>query len=225
MASNVTPSIPGAPSFCLAIAYASRSVSILQTWTYSPQKRQDGSAFALTYRLLLRSCKLMGAFVISPLPPVLLEPLQTAGPLRSADITPLPRYYRPSRIPLAVHRLPGVTGYTASLLRRFPDGARRVSPVAWHDLVTVLSLPTPPKCFAASVLATLHAAFARKVRARPSGFSTFEAIWVHLHYGPATRWSSFSDGFVNRLQDSQFPSFLLFKLRGLDSYPWGTFPH
>src|SRR5207248_4961349 len=26
-----------------------RRVSILQTWTYSPQKRQDGSAFALTY--------------------------------------------------------------------------------------------------------------------------------------------------------------------------------
>src|ERR1019366_1207548 len=40
-----------------------------------------------------------------------------------------------------------------------------------HDLVTVLSLPTPPKCFAASVLATLHAAFARKVEARPSGLS------------------------------------------------------
>src|SRR5664280_1511479 len=121
MASNVTPSMPGAPSLLLAI---------LQAWTYSPQKRQDGSAFALTYRLLLRSCKLMGAFVISPLPPVLLEPLQTAGPLRSTDVTPLPRYYRPSRIPLAVHRLPGVAGYTVSLLRRFLDGTRRVSPVA-----------------------------------------------------------------------------------------------
>jgi hypothetical protein len=86
-------------------------------------------------------------------------------------------------------------------------------------------LPTPPKCFAASVHATLHAAFARKVRARPSGCSTFEAIWVHLRYGPATRSPSFSDGFVNRLQDVQFPSFLLFKLRGLDSYPGGTFTH
>src|SRR5258708_16166766 len=119
MASKVTPSIPGAPSFFLAISYASRKVSILQTWTYSPQKRQDGSAFALTYRLLLRSCKLMGAFVISPLPPFLLEPLQTAGSLRSAHITPLPRYYRPGRIPLAVHRLPGVTRYTPSLLLPF----------------------------------------------------------------------------------------------------------
>src|SRR5258708_14552452 len=187
MASNVTPSIPGAPSFCLAIAYAARRVSILQTWTYSPQKRQDGSAFALTYSLLLRSCKLMGASLISPLPPVLLEPLQTAGPLRSTDVTPLPRYYRPSRIPLAVHRLPGVTGYTVSLLRRFLDGTRRVSPVARHDLVTVRSLPTPPKCFSPSFLAPLHAAFARKVGARPSMFSTFEALWVYLRSGPVTR--------------------------------------
>jgi hypothetical protein len=31
----------------------------------------------LTYKLLLRSCKLMGVFVISPLPPILLELLQT----------------------------------------------------------------------------------------------------------------------------------------------------
>jgi len=33
------------------------------------------------------------------------------------------------------------------------------------------------------------------------------------------------DGFVNRLQDFRFPSFLLFKLRGLDSYPGGTYSH
>ena len=106
--------------------YSVRQLAVI----LSPQKRQDGSAFALTCGLLLRSCKLMGGFVISPLPPFLLEPLQTAGPLRSAEITPLLRYYRPGRIPLAVHRLPGVTGYTASLLRRFLNGARRASPVA-----------------------------------------------------------------------------------------------
>src|SRR5262252_1548789 len=35
-------------------------------WTYSPQKRQAGSAFALMYSLLLRSCKLTGAFIIHP---------------------------------------------------------------------------------------------------------------------------------------------------------------
>jgi len=33
------------------------------------------------------------------------------------------------------------------------------------------------------------------------------------------------DGFVNRLQELKFPSFLLFKLRGSDSYPGGTFTH
>jgi hypothetical protein len=53
MALKVTPSIPGAPSFSLASVYASRSVSILQTWTYNPQKRQDFSAFAFRYILLL----------------------------------------------------------------------------------------------------------------------------------------------------------------------------
>src|SRR6516165_12379089 len=68
MASKLTPSTPGAPSFFLASAYASRSVSILQTWTYKPQNRQDVSAFALTYILLLRSCKPADAFIISSLP-------------------------------------------------------------------------------------------------------------------------------------------------------------
>lgn len=63
------------------------------------------------------------------------------------------------------------------------------------------------------------------MRARPSGFSTFEALWVYLRYGPVTRSPSLLDGFVNRLQDSQSPSFLLFKLRGLNSYPDGTFTH
>ena len=65
---KVTPSLPGAPSFLLASAYASRSVSSLQTWTYNPQNFQDVSAFALTYILRLRSCKSMDAFVISSLP-------------------------------------------------------------------------------------------------------------------------------------------------------------
>src|SRR5215467_654882 len=91
MAVKVTPSTPGAPSLLLASAYASRSVSILQTWTYKPQNRQDVSAFALTYSLRLRSCKSMDAFVISSLPSRLKETLQTDGPLCSADVTPLPR--------------------------------------------------------------------------------------------------------------------------------------
>jgi len=88
-----------------------------------------------------------------------------------------------------------------------------------------VDIPTPPKCFVTSVLATLHAAFARKVRARPSGFSNFGAIWVYCITARRLAHHPFSDGFVNRLQDAQFPSFLLFKLRGLDFYPrWDSHP-
>src|SRR4029453_3585976 len=101
MAAKVTPSIPGAPLLFLASAYASLSVSILQTWTYKPQKRQVVSAFALTYILPLRSCKFMDAFFISSLPSRLKEKLQTAGSLCSTDITPLHCYYGPTRHPPA----------------------------------------------------------------------------------------------------------------------------
>src|ERR1700751_4930789 len=80
--------------------YAARRVSILQTWTYSPQKRQDGSAFALTYSLRLRSCKSMDAFVIASLPSLRWRHCKWQWPLRSTDITPLPRYSGPSRHPL-----------------------------------------------------------------------------------------------------------------------------
>ena len=101
----------------------------------------------------------------------------------------LSTHYEPSRSPLAFGRFPGVSGYTASLLRRFRAGTRRVSPVALHHLVTVLSLPTPPQCFGASVLATLHAPFARKVLAQPSGivlsrpygFACVKARWLADH--------------------------------------------
>src|SRR6201981_144840 len=106
MTAKGPPSTPGAPVFFLASAYASRSVSILQTWTYKPQKRQDVSAFALTYSLRLRSCKSMDAFVISSLPSRLKETSQTEGPLCSTDVTPLHRSYGPIRHPLAVDRFP-----------------------------------------------------------------------------------------------------------------------
>jgi hypothetical protein len=58
------------------------------------------------------------------------------------------------------------------------------------------------------------------------GFQYFRGPrWVYLRYGPVARSPSLLDDFVKRLQDSQSPSFLLFKLRGLNSYPDGTFTH
>ena len=59
--------------------------------------------------------QIAGAFIISPLPPCVGRGTSSAGPLRSTDITPLHRYYRPSRHPLVFGRLPGFAGYTAYL--------------------------------------------------------------------------------------------------------------
>src|SRR5260370_37934203 len=128
-------------------------------WTYRPQKRQVGSAFALTYRLRLRSCKLMGAFVISPLPPMLLEPLQNSG------APSLHGHYSASPL-LRTRPSPSRQSLTSrfrrlysSLLRRFRSGTRRASPVAWRILVIVLSLlprqsvpPHQPDCDVACCL-------------------------------------------------------------------------
>src|ERR1700692_3789090 len=179
MASKVTPSIPGAPSFFLAISYAARRVSILQTWTYSPQNRQDGSAFALTYILRLRSCKSMDAFVISSLPSPMLETLQMAGPLGSADITPLLRYYGPSRPPLVFGRLPGFAGSTASLAptisRRDEEGFSSCLACPCHRAVA--STPPRQRCRIGQISAP-HVAFALRLRARPSVSLIFEATFA-----------------------------------------------
>jgi len=57
----------------------------------------------------------MDAFIISSLPPILLEELPTAGPLCSPGITPVHRYYGPIRHPLAFDPFPSVAGYRAYL--------------------------------------------------------------------------------------------------------------
>src|SRR3954471_8118109 len=117
----------------------------------------------------------MGAFVISPLPPVLVKESQTAGPLRSAGITPPHRSYGPLRRPLTFGRLPGVSGYTAylspPLSRRGEEGFSSCSTCPCHRSVA----PTPPERPAASAVATVRAAFALRLGARPPGLRTFGA--------------------------------------------------
>jgi hypothetical protein len=66
----------------------------------------------LTYRLLLRSCKLMGGFIIHPCLPSCWSLCTSAGSLRSTDITPLHRYNWPLRHPVVFHRFPGFASYT-----------------------------------------------------------------------------------------------------------------
>src|SRR3954465_15126040 len=81
-----------------------------------------------------------GAFVISPLPPMLLEPSQTAGSLCSTDITLFPRYCGPIRHPLAVPRFPGVAGYTGLCSVDFATGRGGFLQLLGVSLVIVLSL-------------------------------------------------------------------------------------
>src|SRR5450759_1915353 len=116
-----------------------------------------------------RLCHLVLAFPM-------LETLQMAGPLRSADIAPLHRYYGPSRHPLVFGRLPGFAGYTAYLAPNdFAPGR--------GGLLQLLSMSLSPCCrfHPAKVssrvgqISAVHVAFALRLRARPLEVLTFEA--------------------------------------------------
>ena len=123
---------------------------------------------------------------ISPLPPFLLEPLQTAGPLGSPDVTPVHRYFGPSRVPLAVHRFPGVSGYTVSLLRRFRD---RTS-----GFLQLLSAPLSSCCPYYPAEASRPVSQLRRSMLSSPVWGEFDLrifrfrghLWVHLRYGPMT---------------------------------------
>ena len=143
-------------------------VGCSQIWTYSPQKRQAGSAFALMYRLLLRSCTLMGVFVIPPVPSFLLESLPSS-------------------------RAPSLHGhYAASQLLFAPPPPSRLPPFSWFGqlygflappsflagrggLLQLLDMSLSPCCpyHPAEVScrigqpASCHAAFAPNQGARP----------------------------------------------------------
>ena len=109
------------------------------------------SAFTFPYSLRFGSCRLLGAFLISPLPPLVSKVLQTAGPLPSTGITRLPRYYPPLRHPLVFGRLPGLSGYTTYLAppisRRDEDGFSSCLACPCHRAAST----TPPEWAAASV--------------------------------------------------------------------------
>ena len=57
-----------------AVAYSTSSAEA-PTFSGQSEKRQDGSAFALAYILLLSSGRLMDAFIMASLPPLLTEEL------------------------------------------------------------------------------------------------------------------------------------------------------
>ncbi len=88
----------------------------LPTTVQEPKKLRNGSAFRLTYIPRRRSCRFAGAFIISPLPPLLSRKSCTAGSLCSTGVTPLHSYYGPIRHRLVFGRFPGVAGYTVDLV-------------------------------------------------------------------------------------------------------------
>src|SRR6476659_4102323 len=175
MAAKVTPSTPGAPSFSSASAYALRSVSILQTCTYKPQKRQDVSDFALTYSLRLRSCKSLDAFIISSLPSRLKETLQAAGSLAPwallhflatkthpppSRLRSISRFSRLYDLPCSGDFAPG-RGGLRQLLSMSLSPCCRFHPAKVSSRVGQIS--------------AVHVAFALRLRARPLEVLTFEA--------------------------------------------------
>ncbi len=159
----------------------------LQATTYSitssrnpdALKRQDSSAFALTYILRLRSCRLIGGFIIPPLPHMLTKKLCAAGSLRSTGVTPLHRYYKPSRHRLAFRRFPGVAGYTPYLAppisQRGEDGFSSCLAFPCHRAAPT----TPPEWSAA--LARLQQAMLPSREGRALGLRRL--FFVEATYG------------------------------------------
>src|SRR5215471_5327591 len=69
ISANVCPSSSGAPPLRCAWWYDSARVVLLATCPKSPQNRCALSDFAFRYIRRRRSCRLIGALIISPLPP------------------------------------------------------------------------------------------------------------------------------------------------------------
>jgi hypothetical protein len=127
----------------------------------------------------------MGAFVISPLPPILSEALQTAGPLRSTGVTPLRHYFGPIRRPLAFGRFPGLPGYTAYLAppisQRDEEGLSSCLARPCHH-----AIDNHPAGVSHRIgrFAMGHTAFATSLQARPPGLLIFGATSRSLALRP-----------------------------------------
>src|SRR5689334_23226673 len=147
----------------------------------------------------------MGVFIIPPLPPLLSEELRTAGPLRSAGITPPQRYYGPLRHPVVVSRLPGAAGYTA-----YPASA-----LSGRDEEGFSSCSMCPGCRAVANhpagvsrpvqrLTTGYTAFALTVAGSASGATHFRGhLWFTVVTARSTRTDP-TDRVVEGLQHHRF---------------------
>ena len=128
----------------------------------------------------------MGVFIIH-LASLGLRELQTAGPLRPADITPPHRYYWPLRHPLVFHRFPGFASYTTSCSADFSRDEEGFSSCLAHPCHRAAA-NTPPECLTASVSCGDPCCL------RPFGAGSAPGVFgfrghlcVHFRCGPMTR--------------------------------------
>jgi hypothetical protein len=167
----------------------------------------------------------MGAFIISPLPPMLSKSSCAVRPLRSTDVTPFPRSYEPRRHRLAFGRFPGLTGYTTYLAppisRWGEDGFSSCLACPCYRAV-----PTTPLEGCASPVSLRHTLLpSPRTRGLDLQSENYRGhLWVHSRYGPVTR--SPSQGWLCRsASPASFPPRVRPNLRGSDFYPGGTVSH
>ena len=120
---------------------------------------------------------------------------------------------------------PVVPVIRSTLLHRFLDGTRTVSPVAQHVLVTVL--PLPPRRSDVSHQSVCETSCSLRPTIEGSAFGVISCrghLWVHFRCGPVTR-SPPQGRFCRLASSASFPPRMQPKLRGSDSFPGGSTSH
>lgn len=175
------------------------------------------------YIFRLRSCKLMGVFVIAPLPPSVVGRLLTAGSLCSPGVTPAPCSYGPIRHPLVFGPFPAVHGYktylSPGISPRDEEGFSSCSVCPCHRAVA----PTPPKWTAVPI--------SFRISMLPSPYGCRLGLWGFSLSGPPLRslslrpgdsLASLADCFVNGLQVVGLPCTCHSSYGASDFYPGRT---
>src|ERR1022692_4585776 len=88
------------------------------------------SVFALAYMFLLRSCKLIGVFIIHPCLPFCWNRYKQQGPFAPPALPGFIATADPSATLSPSAHFPGSPVIGPTLLQRFRAGTRRASPVA-----------------------------------------------------------------------------------------------
>lgn len=148
--------------------------------------------------------------------------MQTAGLLRSTDVAPLHRYYRPSRHPLAFPPISRCSGYTASLCSAdFAAGRGGLLQLLGASLSSCCRYHPAGMGRRFGQISTVHVAFAPSRRARPLGCTFSGPPMRLLSLRPNDSLSIPKDSFVDRLSGFSFlltiqaTGFLTLSLAGL----------